>query len=165
MFPGWGRGQCYPPTPIGSQVVGLGRLFIFISTPYLLPRVTCCPPSSAEFRGCCEGSVGLGSVGQHDGGFVHQSSGWYSFPVSVSTSNRSLGLVSASSDSPLCFPYSRRGYSSGRLPFEKVYLQIFRLGDLMHCPSIGPVCIFNFLCISSVLNDSQSFGEGHSGRG
>ena len=139
-----------------------------ISGSHQLPRAAGCVPSAAEFRESGEGSVGPGSVGQHDGGCVHQSSGGYAFPVSVSTCDGSMGVVYTSTDPPLCYPYTRRGQSSCRLPIEGeippigMEVEDFGLSENLSYPvSIArdrPVCLSAELPSSQVLFSQPGSG-------
>ena len=107
-------GSSPPPPSYLGPLAPTGR-----PSAHQLPRVTCSPVRPPKPRTLGEGSVGLGSIGQHDGSRVHQPSGRDSLPFPLSTRPGALGVVSPSSGTPLCYPYSGGGELSSGLPLQR----------------------------------------------
>ena len=109
------------------------------SSSYQFSGVESSHSSSPVFRGVSPGSCGLGSDGQRDGGCLLQPSGGFSLPVLVSTRSRSLGVVSSSRDSPLCFPYFSRGEPAGGFPFSR---EIPSIRMDVECSGFRRICLY-----------------------
>ena len=90
---------------------GISDPYQFVGAPSGVAR----PP---ELRDPAGGAVSFDQVGQQHGCRIHQPSRGYSLPLTVSAGSVPVGVVSAASNSPRCFPYSRRGQPRGGLPLQ-----------------------------------------------
>ena len=98
---------CNSPASSGVRFLVLGGVL----GPYQLPRTQGSVPGPEGSRGSCHRSVSSGSFGQRNSRVLYQFPGRNSLPLSLSSSNRAVGVVHSEGNQ-----FFGRSHSRGRLP-------------------------------------------------
>ena len=101
-----------------------------ISGAHQLTRAVSGHSRSQESREACLWSFPVGSVRQHDGGSLHQSSGRYALNQSLSSGSRSLGMVHPERDFSLGSSHPGSGECGGRFLVRGQFLSVLVIGFL-----------------------------------
>ena len=174
-----------PSTDLGCFPVRLGRdSSASPSFRHLVPGRFLGPHQFSRTQGCIPGpevsrrsscrSVSFDSFRQHNSRILHQLSGRNSLPLSLSTSNRAVGVVHSEGDPPFGRSHSGERQLGGGLPVQRevpsigVDFQSFDFSEdlSVDSPSAGdrPVCVHPQFSTSQVLCPLPGSSSLESGR-